>query len=184
MFLKKNSMSLPQKIQNEIKELAEKFDAFAQEVLVTNFNDLDLYILKCHLIMEHELNKFIEVSTRQRLTMEVANFTFSQKIKIATLLGAFDDEDAKSISSFLKEINKLRNHIAHKLTFDRDHLNKITDFDTNYSDEKFGSAEIFYKKVLMDLVGFNSGALHYIAKMIPLRASLELLTRAVSDSDA
>jgi hypothetical protein len=171
--------NLPKEVQDEIQEMAAKFHSFSHEVLVTNFRDLDLYILKCHLIIEHQLDKSIETVTKNRLSMDTANFTFSQKIKLAMLLGFFDENERMKI--FLTKLNKLRNHIAHKLTYDPSLLREITDFENNYNEEKFETQENYYKTVLFYLVSYYCGALPFIARIIPVNISIEVMKDNISE---
>lgn len=66
-------------------------------------------ILRCHLILEYCLNKWIKHSA-PHLALDSARLTFSQKLKI------FEKSTSeKLLSGGMKEVNSLRNKVAHTL---------------------------------------------------------------------
>jgi len=86
-------------------------------------NDLELLILKGHILIEFSLNKFISDLNDGGIDVDKTNFSFYSKIYVAELLGLFKSKDHLKVS--IVDINKLRNQIAHKLSFDKKLLEKI-----------------------------------------------------------
>lgn len=79
--------------------------------------DVDYLILKGHILTEHSLHFFIEMTSIGKVNFEKVKFSFSNKIEIAKTLGLF--ESNPKLYSELKLLNKLRNSIAHKLRYDK-----------------------------------------------------------------
>lgn len=76
--------------------------------------DLELILLKGHLILED----ILETILKRNNIPNINNYSFYRKI---TLLETFKVEDAprkKFIISSLREINRLRNKVAHEFFFD------------------------------------------------------------------
>jgi len=78
--------------------------------------DFELLILKGHILIEYSLNKYINEVNDGGIDIDGKNFTFHKKITVAEMLGLF------KMKGFLREsiidINRLRNQIAHKLSFE------------------------------------------------------------------
>ncbi len=97
-----------------------------KEILIKELdgiNDLELLILKGHILIEFSLNKFINDLNDGGVDVDKTNLSFYSKICVAELLGLFKLKD--HLKESIVDINKIRNQIAHKLSFDQKLLNKI-----------------------------------------------------------
>ena len=96
----------------EEKHDLEQFLRFF-EVLPSS-GDIELGVLKCHLLIEEVLTKLIEKSVRHPKFIEKARLTFAQKMQIAqsVIRGNVD----AWVWVALDKMNKARNTIGHGLT--------------------------------------------------------------------
>ncbi|MCH4824548.1 hypothetical protein ML462_15350 [Gramella lutea] len=105
------------------KEIKDKdFESILRTEL-EGINDLELMILKGHILIEYSLNKFIDDINEGNLDIDKTNFNFSSKIRIAEFLGLFKKKD--HLKESIDDINKLRNQIAHQLKYDEKLMQKI-----------------------------------------------------------
>ena len=74
--------------------------------------------LKGHLLVEYLINKIIEQrhETPEKVLGKSHNFTFSKKLQLVYSMGLLPDYLFENIN----RINRLRNKLAHNLTFDLD----------------------------------------------------------------
>src|SRR5258706_2169561 len=72
-------------------------------------------ILICHLLIEHHINKLIELRGPSDFDWDESRLTFSQKIKLMRKDHAFREFD---FIKGIQIINKLRNKFAHSLEFE------------------------------------------------------------------
>ena len=93
-----------------------------------SISDIQLLVLKGHVLIEYSLNKFIEASFDETFKLNKTNFTFSHKINIAKALGLFWKNKSDFLEDHIKDINKLRNQIAHSLSFDNQILERIINY--------------------------------------------------------
>ncbi len=101
-------------------------DSGYRDMLLKELNgieDLELLILKGHILIEYSLNKFINDINNGGIDIDKTNFTFYSKISIAELLGLFKAND--HLKESIVMVNRLRNQIAHNLSFDKSLLKKI-----------------------------------------------------------
>lgn len=78
--------------------------------------DLELMILKGHILVEYSLNKFIDDTNEGILQIDDTMFNFSSKVRIAEFLGLFKKKD--HLKESINILNKIRNQIAHQLEYD------------------------------------------------------------------
>ncbi|MGP8216715.1 MAG: hypothetical protein ACLQQ4_14215 [Bacteroidia bacterium] len=90
-------------------------------------NDIQLLILKGHIIVEYILNCYLEsISYNNESDFFNENFSFVEKIKIAKYFGRSGDTiTGFPITKELSLLNKLRNDIAHKLVYNEKHLDEL-----------------------------------------------------------
>ncbi len=100
---------------------------------ITNINDIELLILKGHLLVEYILNKYIDSFSDHGKRMEESKFTFSQKIHVCKILGLFS-ADGDTLEEQILILNKIRNQIAHSLSFKRSLLNQLYKFHPKFKD--------------------------------------------------
>src|ERR1700722_1503850 len=74
-------------------------------------DDLTLVLLKGHLLLEEELNSFLENYTFHYSALKDARLTFRHKLQIACSLCPIPPDG--KIWEMATELNKLRNRIAH-----------------------------------------------------------------------
>ncbi len=100
-------------------------------------NNIELLILKGHILIEYSLNKFINDVNDGEVDIDQTNFTFYNKILVAEFLGLFKNKD--HLRENLININKLRNQIAHKLFYEEELLKRII--------EKYVALNIFGSEI-------------------------------------
>ncbi len=88
-----------------------------------NIEDLELLIIKGHILIEYSLNKFINDVNDGGINIDKTSFTFHNKITISELLGLFKRVD--SLKQSIIDVNKLRNQIAHTLSYEKKLLKKL-----------------------------------------------------------
>jgi hypothetical protein len=101
--------------RKRIEELSATVQAKARQTLSTVRN-LELVVLKCHLLVEYMLNQFIDLTARTEGVIDNERFTFSQKETLVHLLG-FPPDPLFFPSVDL--LNRIRNQVAHTLDLDR-----------------------------------------------------------------
>ena len=97
----------------------EEFKAEAENLLRKHLPrgyNLTLVLLKCHIVLEFMLNKFIELVASCEVDMSKRKFGFFQKIELLHLLGFPPDP---TVIPSLELLNTLRNQVAHTLELDR-----------------------------------------------------------------
>ena len=102
----------------------KQFSEFSNKELA-GINDIQLLILKGHIIVEYTLNCYLEaISKSDDSDFFKENFTFSEKIKIAKHFGQLGDKNENLIPE-LTLLNRLRNDIAHSLKYSNKHLEEL-----------------------------------------------------------
>lgn len=124
----------------------------------------ELVIIKCHLLIEYSLDYFINTVTNNRYESENYDFTFSQKSKIAILLGLDEHDPGKEIRFFIEKLNTLRNQIAHNIEFDYKLLDTICDKANYYTESKYGTLDHFYQLILRGKASWMAGRISLIAE--------------------
>lgn len=113
--------------------------------------NLELVILKSHLVLEYMFNQYIDLTAPTEGAMESERFTFKQKEAIVHMLG-FPSDPCFFPSVDL--LNTVRNSVAHTLAIDRqkiDHLIRINSEDPNEVD---GLTDIQRASALKRIVKF------------------------------
>ena len=112
--------------------------------------DTDNLIIKGHILTEHALHFYIEMKAVEKVDFKKVKFTYSNKIEIAKLFGLFKNDP--QLYNELKQLNKLRNSIAHRLKHDDKILTEFLKGFNRYK-SAFGSdrvnldkdEEVFYE---------------------------------------
>lgn len=98
-----------------------------KELLLAHFKniyDLELLILKGHILTEFTINCYLEnLSNNSSANFFKERFTYSTKIGLLQHFGKFDQRTEGLIKS-LKLLNKIRNEIAHTLVVDEQLINQ------------------------------------------------------------
>jgi len=96
-------------------EILKALDKHLAEV-----EDIELMLLKGHLILEQVLNELLILYFNNRKNLENLNLMFSKKLELLVgLKGPLTG--MKADMAHLKEINRIRNKLAHQLEFDEYH---------------------------------------------------------------
>lgn len=143
-------------------ELDDKeFQSFIKKQ-IGRINNLELIILKGHLLIEYLLNRAIETHSQfDRIDVLKMNFNFSHKVKICQILGVFHYRDDGILQQII-QLNQIRNNVAHTLEID---YNKLKGFLKGCTEESFdiqNDKEIvrLLKKIIPFLCGYLIGTVN------------------------
>ncbi|MBI4691216.1 MAG: hypothetical protein HY754_13275 [Nitrospirae bacterium] len=109
----------------ERQERVAKLSGDLEQILKTNLpktRNLDIVILKCHLIIEFMFNQYIDLIAPTEGIIENERFTFKQKQTLVHLLGFPADP---LFMPSIDILNTLRNQVAHTLSIDRKMIDKL-----------------------------------------------------------
>jgi len=96
--------------------------------------NVDLTILKMHLIIEYALTVSIDKLSKEDVTKD-NRLTFFQKVKVCKALGLFVGDH--SLMDQINDVNQIRNELAHTLDFDKKILSKFYGYDrSKFKNEK------------------------------------------------
>lgn len=91
---------------------------YAVEIKLKEYQDMEMILLKGHLILEQTINQLIEEYVKDIKAIESMNLMFAKKILI---LQALVGDNFTDIFCHLKELNRIRNKVAHELFFEKYH---------------------------------------------------------------
>ena len=83
--------------------------------LIPRTTDLGLLILKGHLLVEEQLDAFVEANCERPSDLKDARLTFHQKMRLCQALGGWPKDDP--LWRFVVQLNSVRNKLAHNLDF-------------------------------------------------------------------
>ena len=148
-----------------------KFNKFCIKEL-GGINDIQLLILKGHIIVEYTLNCYLEsISKADDSNFFKENFTFAHKINLAKHFG--DLSDKESLIKELTLLNKLRNDLSHSLKYNNKHLEGLfSEINKKAQNTGFTKQKTDIEKTKW-AIGFISGALFGVYKFHTDRQSLE-----------
>ena len=112
-----------------------EFDKYGKLIVenMANCFDVEMTLIKGQILIEHLLDRFIESSIKNPSEFDCTRFTFSEKLQISLMLGL-----PVGIKEEITIIYKLRNQIAHKLTYDNKQLisllKKISRYQKNHQE--------------------------------------------------
>ncbi len=99
----------------------QDYQTFTIEQL-SGITNLELLILKGHILVEYAINLYLEaISKNEQSDFFKENFTFSNKLSILKHFGNLGSKD-ENLYQEIHLLNKLRNDIAHSLTYNEKHL--------------------------------------------------------------
>ncbi len=96
------------------KEIIE----YAVTTKLREYNDIEMILLKGHLILEQVLNEIVSAHQLDSDRINLMNLMFGKTLELAM---ALDSNTLKAEYKHLKEINRIRNKVAHQLHFDNYH---------------------------------------------------------------
>jgi len=100
--------------------MESKYIFTALEKHLQKTDDIELILLKGHLVLEQTLNELLSVHINSERRLDSLNLMFSKKINLLIALEDGGRFMGSEISQ-LQEINRIRNKLAHKLDFDEYH---------------------------------------------------------------
>lgn len=105
-------------------EALPDYQEFITEELLKH-ERIEFLILQSHILLEYSINCYLEsLSKTPDANFFKANFTFAQKIELLKHFGSMSKEKYPRFEE-LALINKLRNDIAHTLTYNDRHLKDL-----------------------------------------------------------
>ncbi len=129
--------------------MEEKFK-YPKEVVDKLFFDIDrsdFIIIKAHLFIEYGLNQFIELQNKSGVDIEKMNFTFMHKFNVCKLLGLFSKHP--DLETYVQDLNRLRNQVAHKHTYDEELYDKVVDYPSGFEKQKRWDTKQAYREGVM-----------------------------------
>lgn len=111
-------------IQQDYAHFFNQWEEKKKQLVVNEINEVELYILKCHILLEHELNNYLENRLLASSAMGKSGFSFSAKLKLAKMLDCFEHDD-DGLEAFLNKINTVRNQIAHSFKYDESTVKEL-----------------------------------------------------------
>lgn len=113
--------------ENENKSESNPY--YPKEIIDKLFFSMDeseIIVIKAHLFIEYQLDKFLTAFSKTTVDIEKMNFTFNHKLNISRIIGLFENNE--ELENYVVNLNKLRNQIAHKHTYDIELYDKIIGF--------------------------------------------------------
>ena len=136
---------------------------------MNNCNDIELAILKGHILIENLLNHFVYKVSSHLGEFEETKFNFSQKLHLFYI---FATDNVTEIKNSINLLNKLRNEIAHRLTFEEKLLQTfITSVIDNYKSMK-GFKEENTLDTIKSAITFLCGCLYGQIEMESIKKDL------------
>ena len=127
--------------------------------------NLEYAILKCHLLIEYVIERYISCMSFYELKPESIRLTFAQKLDAAAMLG-FGAYGSRTIPS-IEMLNRARNQVAHRLEVDTTVIDEIYRWWAEDADDVNKATDIdrirFLKWFCFLVAGSTSGQLHGMA---------------------
>jgi hypothetical protein len=98
-----------------------ELDSYIAESFIDTSNDVELVILKGHMLVEYTINLAIE-KLAFRKASAIIDLQFSTKLLFAEALGLFEGETGNMFCEQIRSLTKMRNDIAHRLNFNNEHF--------------------------------------------------------------
>jgi hypothetical protein len=119
--------------ENDELKKTSKYPKELVDKLFFEFDETEMIVIKVHLFIENSLDKFITACNHSITDIEKMNFTFNHKINIAKILGLFQNNQC--LETYIIDLNRLRNQIAHKHTYDSDLYDKIVNYPADFKNQ-------------------------------------------------
>ena len=109
---------------------------------LADINDFELLILKGHILVEYMLNCYLEsISNIKDSDFFREKLTFSMKLNMARHFGELGNKE-ENINQEVQLLNKLRNDIAHNLSYNEKHLSEFYSH-LGKKNTRFKSSDVF-----------------------------------------
>lgn len=143
------------------KDIPDKIDEYFFEKSLT----IETLIIKCHLFIEYSLERFIDLMTNGRYESYSFDFTFSEKYKIALLLGLGEMDTRNEARLYITTLNKLRNQVAHNIEYDEKLLEEICYNRKYYDPKKHYNMSTYYSEILRQTASWNASRITHYAEL-------------------
>jgi hypothetical protein len=142
----------------------------AVTVNLNKYRDMEMILLKGHLILEQAINHLINIHVKDPQKIDSLNLMFAKK---TDLLMALIGKQFSSEERHLKEINRIRNKLAHEFFFDKYHKElKSRACSVNGYTPKTINNKKTYKNTVTKAFSFLTGLLIGIAQGIKATQTL------------
>ncbi|MGP8296161.1 hypothetical protein ACT3XD_18590 [Halomonas sp. AOP7-B1-5] len=127
--------------------IPEEVLEYSVTVKLKEYSDMEIILLKGHLVLEQILYQFISAHQLDSKRVDAMNLMFSKTLELAM---AIDATSIKDKYPHLKEINRIRNKIAHELLFDDYHedLKKWASSVLGYTPKTINSKRTYKNHVI------------------------------------
>lgn len=124
-------------IEERKKRLSELSDRLKTKIKsnIPRSRNLELVILKCHLLIEHMFDEFIDLMAPTEGAIKNERFTFKQKETMVHMLGFPADPIFLPTVDLL---NNIRNQVAHTLEINRDKIDELILLNSENPDDLIG----------------------------------------------
>ncbi|WP_152609741.1 hypothetical protein [Geobacter anodireducens] len=97
-------------------DLSKIFEC-AAGIQLGRVNNIELILLKGHLLLEVAMNNAISKFSKRKV-VKCKDLSFSKKLKVLESLQPYIHSDLKQALLHLEQLNRLRNRLAHEFMFD------------------------------------------------------------------
>jgi hypothetical protein len=104
---------------NFIMNREEVYESLESELMKQT--EIELILLKGHLILEQALNQHLQLYIDSRKNLDSLNLMFAKKVDLLIALEGEKPNAWQPYASNIKGINKIRNKLAHQLNFKNYH---------------------------------------------------------------
>lgn len=84
-------------------------------------NEVELILLKGHLILEQAINQHLQLYIENRKHLDSLNLMFAKKVDLLLALEGEKPNAWQQYAPNIKDLNKIRNKLAHQLNFHNYH---------------------------------------------------------------
>ena len=148
-----------------MKELMPKPDLeHAVTIALKDYDEMEMILLKGHLILEQMLNHLLVAYGVDEKRLTRIDLMFAKTLELAV---AMSGQVIEELYPHLKEINRIRNKLAHELFFEKYHvdLKKWASSVLGYSPKTINTKRT-YKNHVIKALAFLAGALQGLSRGI------------------
>lgn len=119
--------------------------------------NLELVVIKCHLLLEFMLNQFIELMAPTEYDVDSLRFSFPQKLGLVHMLGF------PCSTNFLPSadlLNSIRNSVAHTFSVDREKVDQLIRINCEDPNDAKGLSDAQRASALRRITYFMCAMMH------------------------
>lgn len=120
--------------EEQVRELEKALDevrSLVKSGIPRGYN-LEFVLLKCHVVVEYAINRYIELVSPRACDISSERFSFAQKVFLLHLLGV---PDGPILIPSFEALNRLRNQVAHTLEVNQSLLDDFIRINSEDPDE-------------------------------------------------